>query len=61
MVSEMLGSAETRAAVVMRVSAKLKWAELELDSRSGGEACGRGGVSGVNESSWTRGSCDLSS
>ncbi len=61
MVAETLGSAETRAAVVTRVSTKVKWAELELDGRSGGEAYGKRGANGVDETSWTGGSCDPSS
>jgi len=64
MVFEMLRSIENREAVVTRVSVKLKWVKLELklDSRSGGEACGRQGTNGVNETSWAIGSsCNLKS
>ncbi len=61
MVAKTLGSVETREAMVMKVNAKLKWVELELDSRSRGEACGRRGTNSVDETSWTGGSCDPSS
>ncbi len=61
MVSEKLGSVETRTGVVTRVSTNLKWMGLESDRRSGRKACGRGGASSVDESSWTGGSCDPSS